>query len=139
MRGSRGGELRPAVADLQSRLKAAEKRATDAEKQLKGLQASREGGGVAAMPDKELDPTAPGGKNDPVMPGGKLEADRPGKKEMEKKNMEKPGGNKDAPAATVPLYEFIKGDEKRWSVAEKLEGYQRSEKAVGRVWPVISR
>lgn len=46
---------------------------------------------------------------------------------------------KDAPAATVPLYEFRKGDEKRWSVAEKIEGYQRSEKSVGRVWPIISR
>jgi hypothetical protein len=42
--------------------------------------------------------------------------------------------SKDAPAATVPLYEYTKGDEKRYAVAEKLEGYQRSEKAVGRVW-----
>jgi hypothetical protein len=36
---------------------------------------------------------------------------------------------KDAPAAAVPLYEFTKGDEKRYTV-EKAEGA----KAVGRVW-----
>jgi hypothetical protein len=47
--------------------------------------------------------------------------------------------NKDAPGATVPLYEFTKAREKRYVVAEKLEGYERSEKAVGRVWRVISR
>jgi hypothetical protein len=41
---------------------------------------------------------------------------------------------KDAPPATVPLYEFASGDEKRYAVAEKLEGYERSGKAVGRVW-----
>jgi hypothetical protein len=38
--------------------------------------------------------------------------------------------DKDAPAATVPLYEFARGDEKRYSV-EKAEGG----KVVGRVWP----
>jgi hypothetical protein len=41
---------------------------------------------------------------------------------------------KDAPAATVPLYEFTKGDEKRYAVAEKMEGFER-ENVVGRVWP----
>jgi hypothetical protein len=46
---------------------------------------------------------------------------------------------KDAPAVTVPLYEFTKGDEKRYALAEKLEGYQRSEKAGGRVWPSYLR
>jgi hypothetical protein len=42
---------------------------------------------------------------------------------------------KNAPVATVPLYEFTRGDEKRYAVTEKMEGYQRSERAVGRVWP----
>jgi hypothetical protein len=42
---------------------------------------------------------------------------------------------KDAPAATVPLYEFTKGAEKRHTTAEKRDGFQRSEKPVGRVWP----
>jgi hypothetical protein len=37
---------------------------------------------------------------------------------------------KDAPAATVPLYEFTRGDEKSYGV-EKVEGA----KVVGRVWP----
>ena len=41
---------------------------------------------------------------------------------------------KDAPAATVPLYEFTKGDEKRYAVAEKVGGFERG-KVVGRVWP----
>jgi hypothetical protein len=47
--------------------------------------------------------------------------------------------DKDAPATTVPLYEFRMGDEKRYSVLEKLEGYERSEKAVGRVWRAHAR
>jgi hypothetical protein len=42
---------------------------------------------------------------------------------------------KDAPAATVPLYEFKSGGVKRYAVAEKLDGFERSEKPVGRVWP----
>lgn len=46
---------------------------------------------------------------------------------------------KSAPAATEPLYEFTKGELKRHAVAEKIEGFVRSEKAVGRVWPTISR
>jgi hypothetical protein len=53
-----------------------------------------------------------------------------------------PGGSKffmlpdgkDAPAATVPLYDFAKGDEKRYAVAEKLDGFERKETPVGRVW-----
>ena len=39
---------------------------------------------------------------------------------------------KDAPAATVPLYEFTRGGEKRYAVG-KLEGFERG-KVVGRVW-----
>lgn len=46
---------------------------------------------------------------------------------------------KDAPTATVPLFEFTKGDEKKYSVAEKIDGFVRSEKPVGRVWPTTSR
>jgi hypothetical protein len=42
---------------------------------------------------------------------------------------------KDAPAATVPLYEFKKGGGTRYALVGKLEGHQRGEKAVGRVWP----
>ena len=41
---------------------------------------------------------------------------------------------KDAPAATVPLYEFTKGDEKRYAVAETVDGFERG-RVVGRVWP----
>ncbi len=40
---------------------------------------------------------------------------------------------KDAPAATVPLYEYTKGNEKR-SAVEKVEGFERGT-VVGRVWP----
>ena len=43
--------------------------------------------------------------------------------------------NRDAPAATVPLYEFRKGAERRYAVAETVEGFECKEKAVGRVWP----
>jgi hypothetical protein len=43
-------------------------------------------------------------------------------------------GGKDAPAGTVALYEFTKGAEKRYAVAENLDGYERAEKPVGRVW-----
>jgi len=90
----------PALAEAQKQLKAAEKRATEAERKLAEATKGRDGAGgeSAAMPAKDLDPTAPGGKSDPVMPGGKLEADRPKGKEMEKKEMEKPGAKKDAPA-----------------------------------------
>ena len=42
---------------------------------------------------------------------------------------------KDSPAATVPLHEFTKGAEKRYAVAEKLIGFEKSENPVGRVWP----
>jgi hypothetical protein len=42
---------------------------------------------------------------------------------------------KDAPAATMPLYEFTRGALKRLSIAEKLDGFERAEKPVGRVWP----
>ncbi|HKA07123.1 MAG TPA: hypothetical protein VKD71_07680 [Gemmataceae bacterium] len=42
--------------------------------------------------------------------------------------------DKAAPAATVPLYEFRKDGEKRYAVAETIEGFTRSDKAVGRVW-----
>lgn len=41
---------------------------------------------------------------------------------------------KDPPAATVPLYEFTKGAEKRYAVADKIEGFERG-KVIGRVWP----
>jgi hypothetical protein len=91
----------PALAEAQKQVKAAEKRATEAEKKLGELAKGRDaaGGEAAAMPAKDLDPNAPGGKNDPVMPGGKLEPDRPAKgKEMEKKEMDKPAAKKEAPA-----------------------------------------
>ena len=39
---------------------------------------------------------------------------------------------KDAPAATMPLYEFTKGDEKRYAVGA-VEGFERGT-VVGRVW-----
>jgi hypothetical protein len=42
--------------------------------------------------------------------------------------------SKNAPAATVPLYSFEKNREKRYATAEKMEGFERSEKPVGRVW-----
>jgi len=90
----------PALAETQAKLKAAEKRAADAEKQSKGRTGDPDVvAGEGAMPAKDLDPSAPGGKADPVMPSGKLEADRPGKgKEMDKKEMDRPGAKKDAPA-----------------------------------------
>ena len=94
----------PKDAAVEKQLQEAKKRATEAEKQLKSEQARGRdgaGGGSAAMPAKDLDPNAPGGKNDPVMPSGKLELDRPGKgKEADKKEMEKkemPVAKKDAP------------------------------------------
>jgi hypothetical protein len=43
--------------------------------------------------------------------------------------------DKTAPAATVALYEFRKGGETRYAVAERMEGFTRTDKAVGRVWP----
>jgi hypothetical protein len=89
----------PALAETQKQLKAAEKRATDAERKLTEQAKGRDPlGAEAAMPAKDLDPSSPGGKNDPVMPGGKLETDRPKGKEMEKKEMDKPGAKKDTPA-----------------------------------------
>jgi len=42
--------------------------------------------------------------------------------------------DKAAPAATVPLYVFTKDGEKRYAVAEMIEGFTKSDKAVGRVW-----
>jgi hypothetical protein len=42
---------------------------------------------------------------------------------------------KDAPAATVPLYEFSRGAERRYAVAEAIDGFTRAGKVVGRVWP----
>src|SRR5262245_53194567 len=41
---------------------------------------------------------------------------------------------KDAQAGAVPLYEFTKGGEKRYAVAEELVGFTRGQKPVGRVW-----
>jgi hypothetical protein len=86
---------------LEKQLQEAKKRANEAEKQLKAEQARVRDGGSgesAAMPAKDLDPNAPGGKNDPVMPGGKLSLDPPGKgKEMEKKETEKPAAKKEVP------------------------------------------
>lgn len=42
---------------------------------------------------------------------------------------------KDSPAATVPLFEFSSGKSKCYAVAEKLDGLERGDKPVGRVWP----
>jgi hypothetical protein len=42
---------------------------------------------------------------------------------------------KNVPAATVPLYQFTKGDEKRYATSETLAGYERSAGSIGRVWP----
>jgi hypothetical protein len=42
---------------------------------------------------------------------------------------------KDAPAATVPLYEFTRGADRQYAVSETVEGSARAEKPVGRVWP----
>jgi hypothetical protein len=42
---------------------------------------------------------------------------------------------KDAPAATAPLYEFTRGAERRYAIAQTDEGFARAEKPVGRVWP----
>ncbi|HJZ93525.1 MAG TPA: hypothetical protein VKE40_21795 [Gemmataceae bacterium] len=41
---------------------------------------------------------------------------------------------KNAVSATVPLFEFTKGGEKRYAVAEELVGFTRGQKPVGRVW-----
>ena len=112
----------PALAEAQKQLKAAEKRATDAEKKLKTLQAA--GGGVAAMPAKELDPNAPGGKNDPVMPGGKLEADRPAKG----RDLEKPPAKGNADAAGAPA------GGKTWTAPETVTFGQLNFKAGDRLW-----
>jgi hypothetical protein len=43
--------------------------------------------------------------------------------------------SKGAQAATVPLYQFTKGEVKRFAVAEKIDGFERGEKPIGRVWP----
>jgi hypothetical protein len=42
--------------------------------------------------------------------------------------------DKAAPSATAPLYEFKKDGEKRYAVAETIEGFTKSNKAIGRVW-----
>jgi hypothetical protein len=42
---------------------------------------------------------------------------------------------KDAPAATVPLFEFSKGGDKRYAAAKEMEGYLRKPEPAGRVWP----
>jgi len=43
---------------------------------------------------------------------------------------------KEAPPGTVPLYEFAnRSGGKRFAVAATIDGYTRSEKPVGRVWP----
>jgi hypothetical protein len=43
--------------------------------------------------------------------------------------------DKVSPATTVPLFEFTNGSAKRYAVTEKMDGFTRSEKPVGRVWP----
>ncbi|MBO0700996.1 MAG: hypothetical protein J2P46_21555, partial [Zavarzinella sp.] len=45
--------------------------------------------------------------------------------------------DKTAPAATVPLYEFTKGGDTHHATNEKLDGHQRREKPIGRVWPAM--
>ena len=45
------------------------------------------------------------------------------------------GDGKDAPATTVPVYEFTASDgKKRYGAAEKMDGYERETKPVGRGW-----
>ena len=45
-------------------------------------------------------------------------------------------GRQGRPGATVPLYEFTdKTGERRYAVGEKIDGFTRGKKAVGRVWP----
>lgn len=41
---------------------------------------------------------------------------------------------KDAPAGTVPLHEFTKGEQKQYATAETVAGYERSARPAGRVW-----
>ena len=73
----------PALAKALSDLKAAEKRATEAERKLAAAPAKEGGEAMAGAKAPDLDPTAPGGKNDPVMPSGKLAAPKPGDKKVE--------------------------------------------------------
>jgi hypothetical protein len=80
---------------LEKHLQEAKKRANEAEKKLAESTKGRDAGSgeSAAMPAKDLDPNAPGGKNDPVMPGGKLNLDPQAKG----KEMEKPAAKKEVP------------------------------------------
>jgi hypothetical protein len=39
------------------------------------------------------------------------------------------------PRAMTALHEFIKGDERRYSIAESIAGFDRRKSPVGRVWP----
>jgi hypothetical protein len=120
----------PALAEAQAKLKAAEKRAADAEKK------ARKGdpdavAGEAIMPTKDLDPSAPGGKNDPVMPSGKLEADRAGKD----KEMAKGAAKKDAPdkpAAGMPDGAPTGG--KNWIAPGSVMVGPKTLKAGDRIW-----
>jgi hypothetical protein len=141
----------PALAETQTKLKAAEKRATEAERKLTELAKGRDvAGGDAAMPSKDLDPNGPGGKNDPVMPGGKLEMDRAkgkamdkkemdkketDKKEMDRKEMEKAAAKKDAdkPAAPDMAVEIPDGG-KNWNVPGSLKVGTHTLKAGDRIW-----
>ncbi|HEX3152196.1 MAG TPA: hypothetical protein VHR66_29250 [Gemmataceae bacterium] len=45
--------------------------------------------------------------------------------------------DKTAPAATVPLHSFTNGETKRYGVAERMAGFERSKQPVGRLWPLI--
>ena len=114
----------PALADLQAKLKAAEK-------QLKGMPVSRDGASGGAAMSKELDPDGPGGKNDPVMPGGKLELDRPAKKEMEK-----PAAKKDAPdkKPAVNLPDGVPLGGKNWTAPGAAMFGTENIKGGDRVW-----
>lgn len=87
-----------ALAETQTKLKAAEKRAAEAERKLAVLAQAGPAGGAAAMPGKGLDPDAPGGKKDPVMPGGKL-GGTPAKPEMPAPKKTEPAPKKNAPPA----------------------------------------
>jgi hypothetical protein len=128
----------PALAEAQKAAKAAEKRATEAEKKLTEAAKGRDAGSgeSTAMPAKDLDPNAPGGKNDPVMPGGKLALDPPGKgKEMEKKEMEKPTAKKEVP--TNPPAEVTDGPPlggKNWTAPGGAKFGDKMLKGGDRIW-----
>ena len=126
----------PALAETQKQLKAAEKRATDAERRLAALSKTGEGAGAGAMPKEDLDPSAPGGKNDPVMPSGKLEPDRPGKKEIEKtvpkKGVEPKKEAGDAMPANVPDGVPLGG--KNWTAPGAVMFGKDNIKGGDRIW-----